>query len=169
MGAVNLGSTLVSIATVDRYGRRVAVAWIMGSQIGRDGESAMARRYSVAVLALTCVFSAAFGWSWGPLTWGYKLLVTQGRRGEREEIDKGATGRLGRRQRLLELCNFPIVSGLGGVTGIKACRSDGHMVGPSSHRTGSLANGMKRRLYGIPNPSPSTPLPLAMFRDPGNL
>jgi sugar porter (SP) family MFS transporter len=83
LGAVNLGSTLVSIATVDRYGRRVlfltgglvmiacqvAVAWIMGSQIGRDGESAMARRYSVAVLALTCVFSAAFGWSWGPLTW----------------------------------------------------------------------------------------------------
>ncbi|EAZ30938.1 hypothetical protein OsJ_15016 [Oryza sativa Japonica Group] len=48
---------------------QVAVAWIMGSQIGRDGESAMARRYSVAVLALTCVFSAAFGWSWGPLTW----------------------------------------------------------------------------------------------------
>jgi hypothetical protein len=29
---------------------------------------------------------------------GYKLLVTQGRRGEREEIDKGATGRLGRRR-----------------------------------------------------------------------
>uniref|UniRef100_A0A0E0KRC0 Major facilitator superfamily (MFS) profile domain-containing protein n=1 Tax=Oryza punctata TaxID=4537 RepID=A0A0E0KRC0_ORYPU len=83
LGSVNLGSTLVSIATVDRYGRRilfltgglvmivcqVAVAWIMGSQIGRDGESTMARRYSVAVLALTCVFSAAFGWSWGPLTW----------------------------------------------------------------------------------------------------
>ena len=83
LGAVNLGSTLVSIATVDRYGRRVlfltgglvmiacqvAVAWIMGSLRGRDGESAMARRYSVAVLALTCVFSAAFGWSWGPLTW----------------------------------------------------------------------------------------------------
>jgi hypothetical protein len=41
----------------------------MGSQIGRDGESAMARRYSLAVLALTCVFSASFGWSWGPLTW----------------------------------------------------------------------------------------------------
>uniref|UniRef100_N1R5B3 Sugar transport protein 5 n=1 Tax=Aegilops tauschii TaxID=37682 RepID=N1R5B3_AEGTA len=83
LGAVNLGSALVSVATVDRYGRRplflagglvmimcqVAVAWIMGSQIGRDGESAMARKYSVAVLALTCVFSASFGWSWGPLTW----------------------------------------------------------------------------------------------------
>ncbi|XP_037485845.1 sugar transport protein MST1-like [Triticum dicoccoides] len=83
LGAVNLGSALVSVATVDRYGRRplflaggvvmimcqVAVAWIMGSQIGRDGGSTMARKYSVAVLALTCVFSASFGWSWGPLTW----------------------------------------------------------------------------------------------------
>jgi sugar porter (SP) family MFS transporter len=83
LGAVNLGSTLVSTVTVDRYGRRplfltggfvmiicqVAVAWIMGSQIGRDGGSAMARPYSLAVLALTCVFSASFGWSWGPLTW----------------------------------------------------------------------------------------------------
>ncbi|RLM75098.1 sugar transport protein 5-like [Panicum miliaceum] len=83
LGAVNLGSTLVSTVTVDRYGRRplfltggfvmiicqVAVAWIMGSQIGGDGESAMARPYSLAVLALTCVFSASFGWSWGPLTW----------------------------------------------------------------------------------------------------
>lgn len=86
LGAVNLASTLVSTATVDRYGRRpllltggfvmivcqVATAWIMGSQIGRDGGgggSAMARPYSLAVLALTCVFSAAFGWSWGPLTW----------------------------------------------------------------------------------------------------
>jgi MFS transporter, SP family, sugar:H+ symporter len=83
LGAVNLASTLLSIVTVDRYGRRplfltggfvmiicqVAVAWIMGSQIGADGGSAMARPYSLAVLALTCVFSAAFGWSWGPLTW----------------------------------------------------------------------------------------------------
>ncbi|CAN6217997.1 unnamed protein product [Urochloa humidicola] len=83
LGAVNLGSALVSAAAVDRYGRRplliaggfvmvicqVAVAWIMGSQIGWNGGSAMARPYSLAVLALTCVFSAAFGWSWGPLTW----------------------------------------------------------------------------------------------------
>ncbi|KAF8703312.1 hypothetical protein HU200_032107 [Digitaria exilis] len=83
LGAVNLGSTLASAFTVDRCGRRpllltgglvmivcqVGVAWIMGSQIGRDGEEAMARPYSLAVLALTCVFSAAFGWSWGPLTW----------------------------------------------------------------------------------------------------
>ncbi|OEL32254.1 Sugar transport protein 5 [Dichanthelium oligosanthes] len=83
LGAVNLGSTLVSTVTIDRYGRRplfltggfvmvicqIAVAWIMGSQIGRDGESAMARPYSLAVLALTCVFSASFGWSWGPLAW----------------------------------------------------------------------------------------------------
>jgi len=83
LGAVNLGSTLLSTVTVDRYGRRpllltggfvmiicqVAVAWIMGSQIGADGGNAMARPYSLAVLALTCVFSAAFGWSWGPLAW----------------------------------------------------------------------------------------------------
>ncbi|GJN27419.1 hypothetical protein PR202_gb15443 [Eleusine coracana subsp. coracana] len=83
LGAVNLGSTLVSIATVDRYGRRplfvtggavmvacqLATAWIMGTQIGKDGGSSMARGYSVAVLALTCAFSASFGWSWGPLAW----------------------------------------------------------------------------------------------------
>ncbi|CAL5016628.1 unnamed protein product [Urochloa decumbens] len=83
LGAVNLASTLVSAAAIDRYGRRpllltggfvmvicqVGVAWIMGSQIGGNGGSAMARPYSMAVLALTCVFSAAFGWSWGPLSW----------------------------------------------------------------------------------------------------
>lgn len=83
LGAVNLGSSILSILTVDRYGRRplflsggavmiacqVATAWIMGTQIGGDGESTMARGYSLAVLALTCVFSASFGWSWGPLTW----------------------------------------------------------------------------------------------------
>jgi MFS transporter, SP family, sugar:H+ symporter len=75
---VNVGSTIVSIVTVDRYGHRplfvtggvvmvtcqVAVAaWIMRSQIGGDGGSAMARRYPIAVLALMCVFSALFGWS----------------------------------------------------------------------------------------------------------
>ncbi|WVZ85902.1 hypothetical protein U9M48_032760 [Paspalum notatum var. saurae] len=83
LGAVNLGSLLVSVPVIDRYGRKVlfmaggvvmlicqvAIAWIMGAKLGTSGEAAMARPYAVAVLVLTCLHSAGFGASWGTLFW----------------------------------------------------------------------------------------------------
>jgi hypothetical protein len=48
---------------------KVAIAWIMGAQIGKGGEAPMARTYGVAVLVFTCIHAAGFGWSWGPLGW----------------------------------------------------------------------------------------------------
>ncbi|XP_072989863.1 sugar transport protein MST1-like isoform X4 [Typha latifolia] len=83
LGAVNLASILVSAFTVDRYGRKVlfmlggvqmivcqvAVAWIMGARIGKNGEAALPKGFAMAVLVLMCAFSAGFGYSWGPLSW----------------------------------------------------------------------------------------------------
>ncbi|CAN6381801.1 unnamed protein product [Urochloa humidicola] len=51
---------------------QVAIAWIMGTQLGKgngESSSAMARPYAVAVLVFTCLHSAGFGVSWGPLFW----------------------------------------------------------------------------------------------------
>ncbi|CAL4991344.1 unnamed protein product [Urochloa decumbens] len=83
LGAVNMASLLVTTLVIDRYGRKVlfmiggaqmvicqvAIAWIMGTQLGKSSESAMARPYAVAVLVFTCLHSAGFGVSWGPLFW----------------------------------------------------------------------------------------------------
>ncbi|KAK2982334.1 hypothetical protein RJ640_009031 [Escallonia rubra] len=78
LGAVNLGSALVSTSIVDRIGRRflflegglqlilseVAIACIFARQLGPFSAST-----AIVVLVLMCSISAAFGWSWGPLTW----------------------------------------------------------------------------------------------------
>ncbi|KAL6650821.1 hypothetical protein ACP70R_009746 [Stipagrostis hirtigluma subsp. patula] len=83
LGAVNLGALLLSTLVIDRYGRKllfmvggiqmiiaqVGISWIMGAQLGKSGEAAMARPYAVAVVVLTCLHTAGFGWSWGPLGW----------------------------------------------------------------------------------------------------
>ncbi|CAM8979728.1 unnamed protein product [Rhodiola kirilowii] len=80
-GAVLCLSTLVSIATVDKWGRRalligggiqmilcqVIVAIILGVKFGENVE--LSKGYSVAVVVVICLFVAAFGWSWGPLGW----------------------------------------------------------------------------------------------------
>lgn len=80
-GAVLASSTLISIATVDRWGRRkllisggvqmiicqVVVAIILGTKFGGDKE--LSKGYSVLVVAVVCLFVMAFGWSWGPLGW----------------------------------------------------------------------------------------------------
>ncbi len=80
IGCVNVGSTLVSIATVDRLGRRmlfleggiqmIAANVIVGVLVQRTtyvdpGNDAMA----AATLAMICIFVAGFAWSWGPLGW----------------------------------------------------------------------------------------------------
>ncbi|CAL9099410.1 unnamed protein product [Musa acuminata var. zebrina] len=80
-GAVLASSTLVSIATVDRWGRRalligggvqmiicqVIVAIILGLKFGDDKK--LSNEFSIIVVVVICLFVAAFGWSWGPLGW----------------------------------------------------------------------------------------------------
>ncbi|KAJ3677271.1 hypothetical protein LUZ60_002995 [Juncus effusus] len=80
-GAVLCGSTLISIATVDKLGRRkllisggiqmiicqVIVAIILGTKLGTDKE--LSKDFSIAVVLVFCLFVLAFGWSWGPLGW----------------------------------------------------------------------------------------------------
>ncbi|KAI5014917.1 sugar transport protein MST1-like [Hordeum vulgare subsp. vulgare] len=83
LGGVNLGALMLSTLVIDRYGRKVmfmvggiqmiiaqvAMAWIMGAQVGKSGDAPMAKPYGVAILVFTCMHAAGFGWSWGPLGW----------------------------------------------------------------------------------------------------
>ncbi|KAL8145336.1 sugar transport protein 7-like [Apium graveolens] len=80
-GAVLCSSTGVSIALVDKWGRRpllivggiqmivcqIIVATILGLKFGNDQE--LTKGYSIVVVTVICLFVAAFGWSWGPLGW----------------------------------------------------------------------------------------------------
>lgn len=80
-GAVLASSTLISIATVDRLGRRallisggiqmitcqVIVAIILGLKLGNNQE--LSKGFSALVVVVFCLFVLAFGWSWGPLGW----------------------------------------------------------------------------------------------------
>ncbi|XP_062078281.1 sugar transport protein 7 [Humulus lupulus] len=80
-GAVLASSTLISMATVDRLGRRVllisggitmvvcqvVVAIILGVKFGVNQE--LSKGYSILVVIVICLFVLAFGWSWGPLGW----------------------------------------------------------------------------------------------------
>ncbi|PON67130.1 Sugar/inositol transporter [Parasponia andersonii] len=80
-GAVLASSTFISMATVDRLGRRallisggiqmivcqVIVAIILGVKFGDD--QVLSKGYSILVVTVICLFVLAFGWSWGPLGW----------------------------------------------------------------------------------------------------
>lgn len=80
-GAVLAASTLISIATVDRLGRRVllisggiqmitcqvVVAIILGVKFGNNQE--LTKGFSILVVIVICLFVLAFGYSWGPLGW----------------------------------------------------------------------------------------------------
>ncbi|XP_047979001.1 sugar carrier protein C-like [Salvia hispanica] len=83
-GAVNVVATLVSIVTVDRWGRRflflqggiqmlicqVAVAILIGMKFGVDGNPGqLPKWYAGVVVMFICVYVAGFAWSWGPLGW----------------------------------------------------------------------------------------------------
>lgn len=82
-GLVNVLATLVSIVTVDRYGRRflfmeggtqmlicqVAIGVIIGLKIGASGTGTLTKVDADVVLVLICAYVAAFAWSWGPLGW----------------------------------------------------------------------------------------------------
>ncbi|CAB4262058.1 unnamed protein product [Prunus armeniaca] len=82
-GSVNVVATLVSIFTVDRFGRRVlflqggvqmlicqiAVGVMIGMKFGVSGEGAFSKGEANWILFLICAYVAAFAWSWGPLGW----------------------------------------------------------------------------------------------------
>ncbi|XP_010269262.1 PREDICTED: sugar transport protein 5-like [Nelumbo nucifera] len=83
LGSVNLTSILVSTFIVDRYGRKilfmeggiqmvvcqVAIACVIGATLGVSANESTSKGYSILVLVLMCIYAAAFGWSWGPLSW----------------------------------------------------------------------------------------------------
>ncbi|KAI4317792.1 hypothetical protein L6164_025635 [Bauhinia variegata] len=81
-GAVNVLSTLVSIYSVDKVGRRillleagvqmflsqVAIAIILGIKV-KDHENDLSTGFAIFVVILICTFVSSFAWSWGPLGW----------------------------------------------------------------------------------------------------
>ena len=82
-GLVNVFATLVSVFTVDRFGRRalfleggiqmilsqIGVGVLIYNVFGVGGEGAFSKGMGNVALALICVYVAAFAWSWGPLGW----------------------------------------------------------------------------------------------------
>ncbi|KAF9625270.1 hypothetical protein IFM89_020856 [Coptis chinensis] len=83
LGVVNLGSIVISMFIVDRFGRRVlfmqggtqmivlqvAIACLLGAKLGVSGDQPLSKNYAILVLVMMCIYAAGFGWSWGPLTW----------------------------------------------------------------------------------------------------
>ncbi|KAE9612807.1 hypothetical protein Lal_00027784 [Lupinus albus] len=81
-GAVNVLSTIVSIYSVDKVGRRkllleagvqmflsqVVIAIILGLKV-KDHSDDLSKGYAVFVVVLVCTFVSSFAWSWGPLGW----------------------------------------------------------------------------------------------------
>lgn len=82
-GSVNALATLVSIFTVDKFGRRILflegglqmfvcqilVGTLIGMKFGLNGEGTLSKFDANLILFLICVYVAAFAWSWGPLGW----------------------------------------------------------------------------------------------------
>ncbi|XP_050219263.1 sugar transport protein 13 [Mercurialis annua] len=81
-GAVNVVSTVVSIYSVDKLGRRmllleagiqmfvsqVIIAIILGIKVTDHSEN-LSKTFAVLVVIMVCTFVSAFAWSWGPLGW----------------------------------------------------------------------------------------------------
>ncbi|CAN6725748.1 unnamed protein product [Malus baccata var. baccata] len=82
-GGVNVVATLVSIFTVDKFGRRilfleggtqmmicqVAIGGMIAMKFGLSGEGSFTKHEANWILFLICAYVAAFAWSWGPLGW----------------------------------------------------------------------------------------------------
>ncbi|MBA0830800.1 hypothetical protein Goarm_015305 [Gossypium armourianum] len=81
-GAVNVLSTVVSIYSVDKVGRRVLlleagvqmfisqviIAIILAFKV-KDHSDDLHKGFAILVVVLICTFVSAFAWSWGPLGW----------------------------------------------------------------------------------------------------
>ncbi|XP_054822879.1 sugar transport protein 10-like [Prosopis cineraria] len=82
-GLVNVVATLVSIFSVDKFGRRilfleggvqmlicqVLVGVMIAVKFGINGEGSLSKGDANFILFLICAYVAAFAWSWGPLGW----------------------------------------------------------------------------------------------------
>ncbi|KAM0952413.1 putative major facilitator, sugar transporter, major facilitator superfamily [Dioscorea sansibarensis] len=82
-GLVNVFATLVSIFTVDKYGRRILflvggvqmiicqiiVGTLIAVKFGTNGEGHLSKLYAGFVVLFICLYVAGFAWSWGPLGW----------------------------------------------------------------------------------------------------
>ncbi|KAG6521973.1 hypothetical protein ZIOFF_019107 [Zingiber officinale] len=82
IGLVNMFSTLVSIFTVDKIGRRslyleggpqmficqIIAGTLIAINFGSSEEASMSKLYAWFLLAFVCIYVAGFAWSWGPLT-----------------------------------------------------------------------------------------------------
>ncbi|CAI9118516.1 OLC1v1020098C1 [Oldenlandia corymbosa var. corymbosa] len=82
IGAVNVLSTLVSIYSVDKVGRRMllleagvqmflsqlVIAIVLGIKV-KDHSEDLSKGWAVFVIILVCTFVSSFAWSWGPLGW----------------------------------------------------------------------------------------------------
>nr|KYP67254.1 Sugar transport protein 1 [Cajanus cajan] len=83
-GGTNAAATLVSIATVDKFGRRTLflqggaqmflcqmfITAAIGYKFGLNGNpGVLPTWYATAVVVAICVYVAGFAWSWGPLGW----------------------------------------------------------------------------------------------------
>jgi sugar porter (SP) family MFS transporter len=81
-GAVNVLSTIVSVYSVDKVGRRflllqagvqmfvaqIVIAVVLGFKV-TDTSDDMGTGFAVLVVIMICTYVAAFAWSWGPLGW----------------------------------------------------------------------------------------------------
>ncbi|XP_014517251.1 sugar transport protein 1-like [Vigna radiata var. radiata] len=83
-GACNAIATLVSIFTVDKFGRRtlflegglqmcfcqILITVAIALKFGSDGNPGILPKwYAIMVVCGICVYVAGFAWSWGPLGW----------------------------------------------------------------------------------------------------
>lgn len=82
-GAVNVISTVVSIYSVDKVGRRfllleagvqmfisqTVIAVILGLKLKDSTSSSLPNGLAIMVVIMVCTFVSAFAWSWGPLGW----------------------------------------------------------------------------------------------------
>ncbi|EHA8591005.1 sugar transport protein MST6-like [Cocos nucifera] len=83
IGLVKLLSTFVSIAIVDKLGRRmlllqggtqmiicqIIVGTLIWIKFGTLGEATLSKAYARCVVSFICLYMAGFAWSWGPLGW----------------------------------------------------------------------------------------------------